>query len=563
MQADKIFYHGLIHTMAGAGLNNATTMAESSQLAYPDDVQAIAIKDNKILAVGSDEEICALAGEGTQMIDLKGACICPGFNDSHCHIMLTGMKFRRLSLRGAKSVEEIIERGKAYIREHDLQEGEWIWGDGYDHNIFDEPRILDGRDAEAISTQFPVVLERVCGHIACANSKALEIIGYDENTYIEGGLLEKDEEGRLTGVIVEAALDEFKNRGPHASEALIREIFLDIQARANACGLTSMQTDDWEGVDLDALMKVESELEAEGKMTIRIWEEIQTARMPVLNEFLARGLKSGDGTPFFKIGNIKLLTDGSLGSRTANMRKEYLDDPGNTGVQVYEQEDLDEIVLTAHKAGLQMACHAIGDGAAEQVISAYTKAWEYDHKDLRNRIVHGQFIDDDQMEKMLAAHIAVDAQPPFIPSDVPLLESRMGVRADKMGYRWASLKRKGIHIAGGSDSPVESFAPLWGIYCAVNRPASHETAHQDPIPAFLPGEALTPREALELYTTDAAYFSFEENEKGKLLPGYLADFVILEESPLRTDPRKIDQIKVLATYVDGRCVYHPEEIIHG
>lgn len=530
--ADQIFFHGRIYTMAGPI------------------VQALAVKGSHIEAVGRDEEITVLAEPGCRFTDLQGRCVVPGFNDSHCHVLLTGLNDERLDLSGVRSVEEMVRRGRDYIKEHQLPPGAWVRGGGYDHNIFERPVLPDGSVMEQISTEHPVMIERVCGHVGAANRLALSLAGFDAATEVTGGVLDKDETGQLTGILREAALDAFKMRMPKISVSQAKGAIAAALKRANAVGLTSMQSDDTDGVDFDTVRQAYQELEAEGKLTVRIFEEIHAPRMGDLEDFLKQGFRTGDGTGFFKIGNIKLLTDGSLGARTASFREEYRDDPGNKGIAVYTQRELEELVLAAHRAGMQVAAHAIGDGAVEQCIGAFEKAWETDHVDLRNRIVHCQFADGAMLDRMARSHIAADIQPPFVPSDAPLTASRLGERA-KNGYVWKSMLERGIHAGGGSDSPVESFDPIWGIHCAVNRTDMAGL----PAGGWNPEQRLGVEEAVRLYTADGAYLSFEEDAKGTLEAGKLADFVILSQDIFQIPREEIKDTRVLRTVVGGKTVF--------
>lgn len=531
--ADQIFFNGKIDTMAGQR------------------VQAMALKGERIEAVGSDRDILALAEPECVVTDLQGRCVVPGFNDSHCHVLMTGLKYERLDLSGVRSVEELVARGRQYIADRNLQPGTWVIGGGYDQNIFPEPVLPDGDAAEQISAVHPVLLERICGHVGAANKLAFSLAGFDGDTEIAGGVLDKDDQGRLTGIMREAALDEFKLRMPGIDAAEAKRAIKAAMAKANAAGLTSMQSNDTDGVPFDTVLQAYRELENEGKMTVRIFEEVHAPRPEALREFLDRGLRTGDGTDYFKIGNVKLFADGSLGARTANMRADYSDDPGNRGIAVYTQEELDELVLTAHRAGMQVAVHAIGDGAVEQCITAFEKAWKADHVDLRNRIVHCQFADRAMLDRMADNRIAADIQPPFVPSDAPLTGSRLGSRAEN-GYVWKSMIERGIHAGGGSDSPVESLSPIWGIHCAVNRTDENGL----PEGGWHPEQKLSVEEAVALYTRDGAYLSFEEESKGTLEAGKLADFVVLDQNIFEVRPEKIREIRVLMTVVGGKIVYH-------
>lgn len=576
-----IFYNGVIHTMSrntdqmaaentvknAAQMSAENTVENAAQMAAENTaenaaqvvsdtlnlsdgiVSAMAVEGDRIIAVGSDASVTALADDGDEITDLEGRAVFPGFNDSHCHVFHTGLKDERLDLYGVQSMEEIIERGRIYIEERHLAEGEWVIGGGFDQNVFDNPVLPDGKVLEAISSKHPILIERVCGHVGAANALALKMTGFSDGPEITGGIFDRDDHGRLTGVIRESALDQFKLHVPKLDVEGARRVILNVLPKANAAGLTSMQSDDSEGAPFEVIRQAYESLEAEGKLTVRIFEEIERPRPQVLREFLKLGLRTGDGSPYFKVGNIKLITDGSLGARTAAMREGYGDDPGNRGIYVYTQEDMDEMVMLAHEAGLQVAAHAIGDGSIEQCIRAFAKAWQSDHKDLRNRVVHCQFLDEEMMRMMAENHVCADIQPPFVPSDMGLVASRVGERVK--GYPWKALLKHGIHLGGGSDSPVETFDPIWGIHCAVNR----TDADFAPEGGWHPEEKLSVQEAVALYTTGGAYVSLEEDVKGKLEPGYYADFVVLDQDLFAIVPEKIKETRVLATYVGGRCVY--------
>ncbi|MFA6942035.1 MAG: amidohydrolase, partial [Clostridiaceae bacterium] len=402
-----IFYNGIIRTMTG------TT------------VQAVAIEEGIISAVGSDDEILALGNSETEKVDLKGQCLLPGFNDSHCHLLLTGMNFVRLDLKGVTSVEGIIARGRRYIEESALPEGQWVIGFGFDQNQFDNPVLPDGSVAEAISSSHPVLLDRICGHVGAANRLALRQVKFTAQTEIQGGILDKDANGNLTGILREAALDCFKSRIPKVGVEETMSIIQATSSYANAFGITSMQTDDLEGVPLETLLEAFARLEKEGKLTIRVFEEVQAARRQVLERFLSKEMRTGWGSNYFKIGNIKLLTDGSLGARTAYLRQDYSDDPGNQGVAIYSQSELDEMVEVAHKADMQIAFHAIGDGAIEQCVNAVEKAMIANSKDLRHRIVHCQIADEELFDRIKKLGMGVDIQPSFTASDMLLVEPRL------------------------------------------------------------------------------------------------------------------------------------------
>ncbi len=535
---DTIFYNGKIYTMAGSSVSAATATA-------------IAVSGYRIQAVDSDAQILGLKTDSTALINLEGRCVVPGFIDSHCHVLYGGLEKNQLSLRDTGSIEELIERGRECIRKNHIPEGTWVLGSGYDHNLFPEHRHPDIHDLDAISTSHPILIERVCGHIGAANTAALRLTGFDQDQDIlGGGKIERDAFGDPTGILVETVLDLIKVHLPQPtleeSKTAIRRIFEE----ASSYGVTSMHTDDVLGSSLETVMRSYREVCEEGNASVRIWEEVQAPRIPELNAFLDKGFRTGDGDRFFKIGNIKLLTDGSLGARTAYLQDDYSDDPGNRGINVYTQEELNEVVLAAHRAGMQVACHAIGDGSILQSAKALADAYEDDEKDLRNRIVHCQFVNEEILAQMIRGKVCADIQPPFLASDYPIVHDRMGNR-DQGGYAWKTLLKNGIRLGGGSDSPVETFDPIWGIHCAVNRTDADDL----PEGGWHPQEKLSVEEAVSLYTKDGAVLSLEENEKGTLEAGKFADFAVLSENIFEVPPQEIRYIQVVMTVMDGKIVY--------
>ncbi len=534
--ADTILFNSNIYTMEAPGAR----------------AEAIAISGNRIEAVGALDALMPLADANTRRIDLGGRCVLPGFNDTHCHVVQTGMESVKVCLRGVRSIDELVGRMRRFIAERRIPEGEWVVGYGYDQLLFDAPRQPNRDDLDRVSARHPVMVDRICGHIGAANSLALARVGFDGNTVIEGegGILERDAAGRLTGVLVETARDVMANRMPKRDAAALAPLIRVVFEEAARYGVTSMQTDDLEAAPIEEIMAAYRRLKDDGSATVRIWEEVQCPRPRALERFLALGLRTGDGDGFFKIGNIKIITDGSLGARTALMRADYADAPGRRGVAVYTQADLDALVCRAHLAGMQVACHAIGDGAVAQCAHAMAAARALDGIDKRNRIVHCQFAGDDLLDIMAREGICADIQPAFVPSDYGMVGARMGARSG-IGYRWKTMARRGIHMGGGSDSPVETFNPIWGIHCAVNRTDRDGL----PVGGWCPGEKLSVWEAVRLYTAEGAYLTFEEAEKGMLRPGMLADMAVLNRDIFAVPPDEIRDIRNVMTIMDGKIVY--------
>ncbi len=531
-----IFYNGKIHTM-----DDQSTV-----------VSAVAVSGDRIAAAGDDERILAMAGEETKITDLEGRCMVPGFNDSHCHLMATGLGQVHLDLREVTSCEEIIRRGRAYIEENHIPKDQWVIGYGFDNNLFADPALPDIHVAEAVSSEHPVLLDRVCGHVGTVNRRVLELADYTDDTEVTGGVLDKDSKGHLNGILREAALDYIRRIIPVPASEMLEKSIRAAMAQANRFGLTSVQTDDLESADLDSVLKTYETLKEKGQMTVRVFEEVQQPRVPQLKAFLNRGMRTGWGDVYFKIGNIKILTDGSLGARTAYLSRDYDDDPGNRGVAVYTQDDLNEVVALGHKEGMQMAFHAIGDGAIGQCVTAVEYAQKlYPDKNLRHRIVHCQIGDKDLLKRVREAGMGADIQPAFTASDAPLVRARLGATHEMDSYRWKTMAEYGIPMGGGSDSPVETLNPLWGIYCAVTR--------QDdagwPEGGWNPEERLTVDEAVYLYTRGGAYQSFEEDIKGMIAPGYLADLAVLSQDIFTISPEEIPKTHVEMTVMGGKICY--------
>lgn len=531
---DTILYHGVIHTMAGRT------------------VSALAVGNGRIALAGSDGDALALAGPETKKLDLDGRCVLPGFVDTHMHALMIAEEFNRLDLRGVTSAGEIIRRGREYIERTPLSDGEWIVGYGYDHNLFDPPVVPDGSVAEAISSEHPVILDRICGHVGCGNAKALALAGFTKDTPLPGDVVERDEQGNLTGIIREAPLDTLKCAIPRMDTRKVVALLREAGRHMAAAGLTGAHSDDLlaGGTLWPNLKEAFEELERSGEVPFRLWEEWEAPTLKDLQEVLKQPWRSGEGTDWLKLGNVKLYTDGSLGARTAYLRQDYGDAPGSRGIAYYTQEALDELLGVCHAGGIQVACHAIGDGACAQVVAAVEKAMAKDPKPLHHRVIHCQFGDETLYRKMGSLGMGADVQPAFVPSDALLAADRVGARAVKTSYAWKSLLDHGVIVGGGSDAPVESFAPLWGIHCAVNRPSAPDDGT-----AFLPGQRLTVEEAVGLYTTAPAVLGLAERDLGTLEAGKWADLVVLDRDIFAVPHGQIKDLKVELTMLAGRVTY--------
>ena len=531
---DTIFYNGIVHTMAG---RSAT---------------AVAVRNGRIALVGSDREALSLATPDTRCIDLRGRCVLPGFTDSHMHLLHTGMNAHRLDLSGVRSIRELIQRGREYIARNHPEPGEWIIGGGFDQNRFDEPVLPDGAVAEAISQEHPVILDRICGHVGAGNKKALALAGFDESTRIPGGILEKDEQGHLTGIVWEAAMDRLRHASPRLNRRQVEQLVLETGHRMAEVGLTGVHSDDLgsEGTDWMTLKAAFDDLSQRGECPVRLFEEWLAPRKEQLAQILEAGLRSGDGDDWLRLCNVKLLADGSLGAQTAYLRQPYQDAPETRGIPVYTQQELEEMVSLCHSHDLQVACHCIGDGACEQFVNAVEKAMAADPKPLIHRVVHCQFGDLALYRRMAALGMGADVQPAFVPTDFVIAAQRMGERI-RESYAWKTLLECGVLVGGGSDSPVEPFSPLWGIHCAVNRPGAGG--------CFRPEERLNVEQAVAMYTVTPARLAGRQRELGTLEAGKLADLTVLDRDIFRVAPEEIQKLQVEYTMVGGRFSYCREE----
>lgn len=533
MVLDSLFINGRVYTMDGRITS------------------AVGVCGDRIAFVGTDAEARPLCSRTTQVVDLHGNCMLPGFNDSHMHFLLTGFLRNKIDLSGSHSIAEMIRRGQKFVVEHQPKPGTWIVGYGFDHNLFEEHRLPVKEDVDQISTNHPVLLDRVCGHIGIVNSMAIKLLGFTKDSVMEGGVIQKDSDGNPNGIVEEGVLDWIKTKIPKPGIPEVRDIIEKTSADALRLGITSVQTDDLEATDFDTVFQSYMAMRGEGRLHTRIFEEVQAARPDLLKAFIARNMRTGWGDDYFRIGNIKLLTDGSLGARNAGMLDDYSDKAGERGTLRYTQDELDEMIGTANQAGLQVACHSIGDAAISQVVTAIEHTDCGCHNALRNRVVHCQIGNMDIYRRIAKANICVDIQPPFLASDHALADQRIGPERAKTSYAWKALQDLGVHIGGGSDSPVETYDPMWGIYCAVTR------KDRDGLPAdgWHPSEKLTVEEAVRLYTVGSAYQSFDENKKGTITVGKLADLVVLSEDPFRTDPENLYKIQAIQTVLGGQLLY--------
>ncbi|MCR2044468.1 amidohydrolase [Anaerosalibacter massiliensis] len=539
---DKIILNGKIATMVSKYISWA---------------EAIAIKDKKIAKVGTNEEVLDLKSDNTEIIDLKGKTVLPGFNDSHMHLLSYGYSCRAVNLNGTESIDGIVERIKDFIKDKNIKKGKWIVGRGWNDDYFKDEKTFPTRyDLDRVSTEHPIAIIRACGHIQIANSKALELAGITKDTpQIEGGKFDLDENREPTGIFREKAIELLTSQIPEPTVEDIKEMLLEGIEDANSCGITSIQTDDFEAIpgnNFHNILKAYRELEEEGKLSLRIYEQCLLPSMDRINSFLNSGYRTGWGNEYFRIGPLKLLGDGSLGARTAALTQPYADCPDTRGIPVFTQEEIDELVEVAHNNDMQVAVHCIGDKAMYMTFEAIEKALNKSpREDHRHGIVHCQITDEYLLNKFKELNAVAYIQPIFLDYDWKIVKDRVGEKLEKTSYNWKTLLDSGVHIACGSDAPVESFNVLNGIYEAVTR----KDLKGNPEGGWMPEQKLTVEEAVYGFTKAGAYTSFEEDIKGSIEEGKLADIVVLSKNIFEIPEDEIKNIEVEMTIFDGEIVY--------
>lgn len=515
--------------------------------------ECFVVKDGRFAFTGSKDE----AGKrypDAECIDLGGRFVCPGFNDSHMHLLELGCVLGQAQLQEhTGSLSDVLAAVREYAQAHPQES--WVLGRGWNHDFFtDENRYPTRDELDSVCPDRPCLITRACGHVAIANSRALALCGMDEAApAVEGGCVCTDETGRPNGALEENAITLVTRMIPAPDREGIKHRLCLAMENVAGYGITSVQSDDFCALEtpFEEIIAAYKELEDEGKMTVRVTEQCLLPDMALLDRFLGSGYNTGWGGEWFRIGPLKLLSDGSLGARTAWLRAPYADAADTCGTAIYSQETLDALVLRAHSAGMQVAVHAIGDAAADSVLTAIERAQAAcPRENARHGIVHAQIFNQEQIKRAADLNMHAYIQPIFLDYDTQIVFPRIGDRALD-AYPAASLRAAGVTFSGGSDCPVEPANVLRGIQCAVTR---MPVTRQIDAP-YLTREALTLSEALKAFTAYGAYSSFEEHIKGQIAPGYLADFTVLGIDPFETDPKWIHRIPIFGTFAGGNKVF--------
>jgi predicted amidohydrolase YtcJ len=509
----------------------------------PQRVSALAIAHGFVIAAGNDPEILKLRGPKTEVIDLHGAFVMPGFNDAHVHLASAGRQKLTIDLVGVKSLVEMQQRIAEAARA--AAPRSWLRGRGWDHMLWSSKQLPSRQDLDAVTGDHPAIFTRVDGHIAIANSKALELTGISSQTLApSGGKIDRDATGEPTGIVRETAVDlVYAKVPPPSHEERRHALELAIQD-AVAHGITSLQ--DYSTWD-DFL--VYEEMESEQQLPVRISEWLTFLDpLPVLERERAHHLASD---PMLHTGMLKGFMDGSLGSRTAALNAPYSDDPGNSGIPQFDQATLNRMTVERARAGFQIGFHAIGDRAASMALDAFAAAETTVPKSVeyRFRIEHDQVIDPKDFARFEQLRVIASMQPNHLLTDMYWAEDRIGPERARYSYTWKTFLDQGTVVPFGTDYPVEPVTPFRGLYAAVTRKSEDGTR------IYHPEQALTIGQALYAYTQASAFAEHMEKEKGELVPGQFADFVVLDRDLLKASPPEILKTQVRRTVVGGRTVF--------
>ncbi len=527
---DMILYNGKIYTMAAEG----------------ERFEAMAVVGGRVSELGSGRSILKKYGAGNaRAVDLHGKTVLPGFIDSHMHLLAYCESRRNVDLRSACSIGELKELLRQ--RAEKTPPGKWIVGSGFDDEKFPDKKFPDKDVLDDVSRRHPVFVTRFCMHGHAANSMAMELAGLKNR---ETGPTENPaaagRDGDPTGILWENAAvpvmriipDELSTY--ESKRNAIRRACRELSA-FGITGITPIQGKECRAIEY---LGIYQQLARSGELPVRVYA--------CFDEMPPFDMRSGFGDDMVKYGFYKIYSDGSLGSHTAALFEPYADDPGNAGTLNHSPEEICRMVRKAYGAGLQIGIHAIGDRGLDIALTALEKAYFGDPRpNQRFRLIHAIVPTPSLIERMKKLPLILDVQPEFLSSDLDWIEKRLGKDRAKLSYPWGTYARNGLLMTGSSDSPVESFNPLLGIYSAVTR----KDFRGNPEGGWNAAEKLSVYEAVSLFTRNAAYASYEEDRKGTLEPGKFADFAVLDSDIFHVVPEAIKEIEVKQTYLGGRLVF--------
>jgi hypothetical protein len=526
MAADLVLRGGRV--WAGKGLPSAS---------------ALAVRDGRVVAVGSDAFVSRQIGPSTRVIELGGRLAVPGFNDAHVHFLSGGFGLLSVDLRPARDEADVARLLGAHART--LPRGTWILEGNWDHEVWPSKALPTRQAIDAATPDHPVFVQRLDGHMALANSLALRLAGITRETADPpGGTIVRDAAGEPTGVLKDNASDLVARVIPEPSREMNLRAARAALAEAARFGVTTIQ----DNSSVDALPTYQ-ELRARGELTARLHVWRYASALPALTQ---AGIRTGLGDEWIRLGALKILSDGSMGSGTAAFFEPYADDPKTSGLLLHPVPELERLIAEADAAGFQLAVHAIGDRANSLVLDAFEKAARANGpRDRRFRIEHAQVVRRQDLPRYKALGVIASIQPSHCIDDMRWAEKRIGAARARNAYNFRSFTAAGIPVAFGTDWFVEPLDPRLGLYAAVTR----ERPAGGPPGGWFPEEKITLEEALDLYTRGSAYAEFAEREKGTLEAGRLADVAVFARDLFTVAPREILATPVDLTIVGGRIVF--------
>lgn len=521
----QLWYGGTIYTMAKED----------------ETVEAVLVEDNKIVAVGSMEELSRQADE---RIDLEGTTMYPGFVDSHLHMIFQGQKLTRLDLTKATSADEMLDLIKEAAKT--VPSDKWLFGEGWNENNFKDGAIPTLQELDAIRKE-PILLTRICHHVILGNTAALKAGGIgEESTPPAGGKIGRDADGKLNGLLYDNAMNAVTDAFPREGEAYIQDLVDELNLAIDdmlSKGLTGGHTEEMNYFGpftnpLTAYQRVVGE-----KQHFRVNLLRHNA---VFKEMMEADVQFAE--PFVEPGAMKIFADGALGGATAALSEPYSDNPNSHGLLIQTDEEIEELVKLARQYDEVIAVHIIGDAGAEQILKVLEKYPAPQGK--RDRLIHACVLNEELVERMAKLPIVVDIQPLFVSSDFPWVINRLGEKRLDYAYSWKTLLERGIMCAASTDAPIEDISPLATIYAAVERKKPGEEHN-----GYIPEQKLTRFEAIRAYTVGSAQAICKEHERGLIKPGYVADFSIFDRDLFEGTSEEMLQAKAVKTVVAGRIVF--------